>query len=76
MSFQILIWKYLQNSCHHFVTNLIKLAPLRPGLVRLAIFFLKLTFICKFRIENHSCTTLGLRDTCESTWAPELGGLG
>ena len=38
MSFPILILKYLQNSCHHFVTYLIKLAPLRPGLVRLAIF--------------------------------------
>ena len=28
----------LKSSCHHPVATILKLAPLRPGLVRLAIF--------------------------------------
>ena len=30
---------YMQNASHHSVAKLLKLAPLRPSLVRLAIFF-------------------------------------
>ena len=37
-NFQIPILSFFYNSWIHHVTNLIKLAPLCPGLVRLAIF--------------------------------------
>ena len=37
-NFQIPILSYSQNSCIQPITNLLKLAPLRPGLVRLTIF--------------------------------------
>ena len=35
---QISYLSYSQNALHHPVTKLLKHAPLRPGLVRLAIF--------------------------------------
>ena len=35
---EISILIYMQNASHHPVSKLLKLAPLRPGLVRLAIF--------------------------------------
>ena len=36
---EISILIYMKNASHHPVAKLLKLAPLRPGLVRLAIFF-------------------------------------
>ena len=38
---EISILIYMQNASHHRVAKLLKVAPLRPGLVRLAIFFIE-----------------------------------
>ena len=46
---EISILIYMQNASHHPVSKLLKLAPLRPGLVRLA-FFLAVSESYRFQL--------------------------
>ena len=47
---------YTQRAFHHPVANMLKLAPLRPGLVRLAIFYFTILFAAQYPAELEGLT--------------------